>query len=90
MDLLEDFLKDKIPMAEFFAELRIKNYAIIKIVPLLESHRIILSVDQKASKFSELIKPINDGLEGYLSYTRDEYRNFISCSIIIINKFGIQ
>lgn len=87
LDLMEDFLKDKISMAEFFAELRTKNYAIIDIVPILESHRILLSLDKKAPKFSALMEPINDDLEGDLPYTGDEFRNFIQENFIKIKKY---
>ena len=87
LDLMEDFLKDKISMAEFFSELQTKNYAIINIIPILESHRILLSLDKKAPKFYELMEPINAELEGDLSYTENEFRNFIQENFIKIKKY---
>lgn len=87
VELMEDFLKDKISMPEFFAELRNKNYSIIDIVALLESHRILLSLDKKAPKFSALMEPINDELEGDLSYTGEEFTNFIQENFIKIKKY---
>ena len=51
-------------MPEFFAELRIKNDAIIDAVTFLERHQILLSFDKKASKFGELLEDIIDELEG--------------------------
>ena len=71
-------------MPEFFAELRIKNYAIIDAVVFLEKHRILLSFDKKASKFGKLIEGIMDELEGDLSYTGDEFKNFIQENYIKI------
>ena len=87
LELMEDFLKDKISMPEFFAELRTKNYSIIDIGALLESHRILLSLDKKAPKFSALMEPINDELEGDLSYTGEEFTNFIQENFIKIKKY---
>ena len=39
LELIEEFLKENISMPEFFAELQIKNYAIIDAVVFLENHR---------------------------------------------------
>ena len=59
-------------MPEFFAELRIKNDAIIDAVTFLERHQILLSFDKKASKFGELLEDVIDELEGDISDTGDE------------------
>ena len=64
-------------MPEFFAELRIKTYAIFDAVVFLEKHRILLSFDKKASKFGELLEDVTDELEGDLSYTGDEFKNIM-------------
>ena len=77
LSLMEKFLNGNISMPEFFAELRIKNYAIIDAVTFLEKHRILLSFDKKASKFGELLEDVIDELEGDISYTGDEFKNFI-------------
>ena len=73
-------------MPEFFAELRIKNDAIIDAVTFLERHQILLSVDKKASKFGELLEDVIDELEGDISYTGDEFKNFIQENFIKIKK----
>jgi predicted DNA-binding protein YlxM (UPF0122 family) len=77
LSLMENFLNGNISMPEFFAELRIKNYAIIDAVTFLEKYQILLSFDKKASKFGELLEDVTDELEGDLSYTGDEFKNFI-------------
>lgn len=41
LSLMEKFLNGNISMPEFFAELRIKTYAIIDAVVFLEKHRIL-------------------------------------------------
>ena len=87
LSLMENFLNENISMPEFFAELRIKNYAIIDAVVFLEKHRILLSIHQKASKFGELLEYITDELEGDLSYTEDEFKNFIQENFIKIKKY---
>jgi hypothetical protein len=74
---MENFLNENMSMPEFFAELRIKTYVIIDAVAFLEKYRILLSVDKKASKFGELLEHVTDELEGDLSYTGDEFKNFI-------------
>ena len=48
LSLMEKFLNGNIFMPEFFAELRIKTYAIVDAVVFLEKHRILLSFDKKA------------------------------------------
>ena len=48
LSLMEKFLNGNISMPEFFAELRIKTYAIVDAVVFLEKHRILLSFDKKA------------------------------------------
>jgi hypothetical protein len=53
LSLMEKFLNGNISMPEFFAELRIKTYAIIDAVVFFLNHRILLSFDKKASKFEE-------------------------------------
>jgi len=53
LDLMEDFLKGRICMPEFFAQLRTKHYSIIDIVGHLEHHRILLTLDKKAPKFCQ-------------------------------------
>ena len=87
LSLMEKVLNENICMSEFFAELRIKNYAIIDAVVFLEKHRILLSVDKKASKFGELLEDVIDELEGELSYTEDEFKNFIQENFIKIKYF---
>ena len=89
LSLMEKFLNGNISMPEFFAELRIKNYAIIDAVVFLEKHRILLSFDKKASKFVELLEDVTDELEGDLSYTGDEFKNFIQENLIKIKKYFI-
>lgn len=83
LELIEDCLKDKISSAEFFADLRAKNYSVINIVKLLESHRIILSLNKKVPKFSELMEPIIDEL----SYTGDDFTNFLEENFIKIKNY---
>ena len=51
-----------------------KNYEIIDAIDFLERHRIILSVDKKASKFGALLEDVLDKLEGDISSTRDEFK----------------
>lgn len=87
LELMEDFLKDRISMPEFLTEFQTKNYSIIDAVPFLEKHRILLSLDKKAPKFSELMEPIHDELEGELSYTGEEFTNFIEENFIKIKKY---
>jgi predicted DNA-binding protein YlxM (UPF0122 family) len=87
LSLMENFLNENISMPEFFAELRIKNYAIIDAVTFLERHRILLSFDKKASKFAALLEDVTDELEGDISYTRDEFKNFIQQNFIKIKKY---
>ncbi len=77
LSLIEKILNRNISIPEFFAELRIKTYAIIDTVVFLEKHRILLSFDKKASKFGELLKHVTDELQGDLSYTGGEFKNFI-------------
>ena len=77
LSLMENFLDGNISMPGFFAELRIKNYAIIDAVTFLEKNQILLSFDKKASKFGELLEDVTDELEGDLSYTGDEFKNSI-------------
>jgi hypothetical protein len=55
LSLMENFLNENICMSEFFAELRIKNCAIIDGVVFLEKHGILLSFDKKALKFGGLL-----------------------------------
>lgn len=62
LSLMRNFLNGNISMSQFFAELRIKNYAIIDAVIFLEKNRILLSFDKKASKFGELLKDVIDEL----------------------------
>ena len=87
LSLMEKVLNENICMSEFFAELSIKNYAIMDAVVFLEKHRILLSVDKKASKFGELLEDVIDELEGELSYTGDEFKNFIQENFIKIKKY---
>ena len=87
LSLMEEFLNGNISMSEFFAELRTKNYAIIDAVVFLEKHRILLSFDEKASKFGELLEDVMDELQGDLSYSGDEFKNFIQENFIKIRKF---
>jgi hypothetical protein len=87
LSLMENFLNGNISMPEFFAELRIKNYAIIDAVTFLEKNKILLSFDKKASKFGELLEDVTDELEGDLSYTGDEFKNFIRENFIKIKKY---
>lgn len=87
LELMEDFLKDKISMPEFLAELRTKNYSIIDVVSFLESHRILLSLDKKAPKFSKLMELIVEELEGDLTYNGEEFTNFIQENFIKIKKY---
>ena len=87
LSLMEKFLNGNISMPEFFAELRIKTYAIIDAVVFLEKHRILLSFDKKASKFGELLEDVTNELEGDLSYTGDEFKNFIQENFIKIKKY---
>lgn len=79
LSLMEKVLNGNISMPEFFAELRLKTYAIIDAVGFLEKHRILLSFDKKASKFSELLQDVIDDLEGELPYAGDQdaFENFI-------------
>jgi hypothetical protein len=84
LSLMEEFLNENICMSEFFAELRIRNYAIIDAVVFLEKHRILLSFDEKASKFVELLEDVKDELEGDLSYSGDEFKNFIQDTMLKI------
>lgn len=84
LSLMEEFLNENICMSEFFAELRIRNYAIIDAVVFLEKHRILLSFDEKASKFGELLEDVKDELEGDLSYSGDEFKNFIQDTMLKI------
>ena len=84
---MEKFLNGNICMFEFFAELRIQNYAIMDTVVFLEKHQILLSVDKKASKFAELIEDVLDELEGDLLYTEDEFKDFIQENFIKIKKY---
>lgn len=86
LSLMEKFLNGNISMPEFFAELHTKNYAIIDAVVFLEKHRILLSLDKKASKFGELLEDVMDELEGDLSYTGDEFKNFIEENFILITQ----
>ena len=87
LSLMEKFLNGNVSMPEFFAELRIKNYAIIDAVVFLEKHRILLSPDKRSSKFGELLEYVTDELEGDLSYTGDEFKNFIQENFIKIKKY---
>ena len=87
LSLMEKFLNGNISMPEFFAELRIKNYAIIDAVTFLEKYQILLSFDKKASKFGELLEDLTDELEGDISYTGDEFKNFIQETFIKIKKY---
>ena len=73
LSLMENFLDGNISMPAFFAELRIKNYAIIDAVTFLEKNQILLSFDKKASKFGELRENVTDELEGDLSYIRENF-----------------
>lgn len=86
LSLMENFLNGNMSMPEFFAELRIKNYAVINAVTFLERHRILLSFDKKASKFGELLEDVIDELEGDISYTGDDLKNFIQENFIKIKK----
>ena len=74
---IENFLNGNIPLNEYFAKLRMKTYAIIDTLGFLEDHGILLSVDKKAAKFSDLLEYLTDDLEGEFTYTSDEYANFI-------------
>lgn len=87
LSLMENILNGNISMPEFFAELRTKNYAIIDAVTFLERHQILLSFDKKASKFGELLEDVLDELEGDISYTGDEFKNFIQENFIKIKKY---
>ena len=87
LSLMERSLNGNICMSEFFAELRIKNYAIMDAVDFLEKHRILLSFDKKASKFEELLEDILDESEGDSLYTGDEFKNFIQENFIKIKKY---
>jgi hypothetical protein len=81
---MEKFLNGNICMSEFFAELRIKTYAIIDAVFFLEKHRILLSFDKNASKFGELLEDVTDKLEGKLS---DEFEDSLQENFIKIKKY---
>ena len=85
--LMENILNENISRSEFFAELRIKTYAIIDAVTFLEKHRILLSLDKKAAKFGELLEYMTDELEGDLSYTGDEFIDFIQENLTRIKKY---
>lgn len=84
---MDQYLKGNICMTEFFAELRLKNYAIIDAVGFLEKHRILLSFDEKSEKFGELLEVLLDELKGDLSYTGDEFKNFLQENFIKIKKY---
>ena len=51
LSLMKNVLNENISMHKFFAEFRIKNYAIIDAVVFLEKYQIFLSFNKKASKF---------------------------------------
>nr|ULD16259.1 hypothetical protein [Cylindrotheca closterium] len=87
LSLMEKFLNGNISMPGFFAELRIKTYAIVDAVVFLEKHRILLAFNKKASKFGELLEDVTDELEGDLSYTGDKFKNFIQENFIKIKKY---
>ena len=87
LELMLEFLKENISMAEFFAELRIKNYSIIDAVPFLESHRILLSPNKKSLKFAELLEDVIDYLEDDIDFTEDEFKNVIQENYIRIKKY---
>ena len=87
LELIEEFLKENICMAEFFAELQIKNYSIIDSVTFLQSHRILLSPDKKSSKFGELLEAVTDNLENDLYFTEGEFKNLIQENYIKIKKY---
>jgi hypothetical protein len=87
LSLMENFLNGNICMSELFAELRIKNCAIIDGVVFLEKHRILLSFDKKAPKFGELLEDVLNELEGDLLYTGDEFKNFIQEDFIKIKEY---
>jgi len=88
LSLMEKVLNGKMSMHGFFAELTIKNYAIIDAVDFLEKHRILLSVDKKASKFAEFLEDILDELQlDEISYTEDEFKNLIQEKVIKIKKY---
>ena len=87
LKLIEEFLKENISMPEFFAELQIKNYSIIDTVVFLEQHRILLSPDQRSSKFGELLKAVTDHLEDDIDFIKDELKNLIQENRIKIKKY---
>jgi len=87
LSLMEKFLNGNICMSKFFAELTIKYYAIIDAVTFLEKHRILLSLDKKALKFGELLQDVTDEYIWDLSYTGDEFKNFIQENFIKIKKY---
>lgn len=55
----------------------LKNYTIINGVTFLENYRLLLSFDKKARKFGELLENLLDELEEDISYTTDEFTDFI-------------
>ena len=87
LSLMENYLNGNISIFKFFAELRIKTYAIIDAVTFLKRHQILLSVDKKASKFEELVEDVIDELEGEISYTDDKFKFFIQEKFIKIKKY---
>ena len=87
LSLMEKFLNGNISMPEFFAEFRIKTYAIIDAVVFLEKHRILLSFDKKASKFGELLEALTDHLNDDLDFIGDELENLIQENCIEIKKY---
>ena len=78
LSLMERSLNGNICMSEFFAELRIKNYAIMDAVDFLEKHRILLSFDKKASKFEELLEDILDESVFIVDNEKTETKIFVT------------
>ena len=79
VSLMENFVNGTIGMYEFLHELQRINYSVMDASLLLQKHKILLSVDKRASKFADLLEYVTSELQvdPSSSYTAEEFQNMI-------------
>lgn len=77
VSLMENFVKGNIAMYEFLDELQTINYSLMDASVFLQKHKILLSVDKRASKFADLVEYVTSELQVDPSYTAEEFQTMI-------------
>lgn len=77
VSFMENFVNGNIGMYEFLDELQRINYSLMDASVFLQKHKILLSVDKRASKFADLLEYVTSELLVDPSYPEEEFQNLI-------------